>query len=150
MLKRTMAMLIAALMIVACVPVLSFAASPSPSPDDKYTCEVKSDNPNAGQVAKTRVGQDKWTVVATPSTGYKFVKWEVVSGTATFEPNANTATATATLSADAVIRAVFSVKGTSGDSGNQSPETGYSIALAVFACVASLAGAAFVAKKVRA
>ncbi len=150
MLKRTLAMLIAALMIVACIPVLSFANSPSPTPDDKYTFDVKSDNANAGSITKTRIGQDKWKVVATPNKGYTFVKWEVTSGSVDFDPNATAGTVIVTVKSDTVVKAVFSEKGTGGDQSGDSPETGYSIALLMLACVSSLAGAAYVAKKVRA
>ncbi len=150
MLKRTIAMLIAAIMIVACIPVLSLAASPSPTPQDKYTIEVKSDNANAGSVKKDSLGNDKWTLTATANTGYKFVKWEITSGSVDLDPNATTATVTATVKADSVIKAVFTAKSADGDDGDKSPDTGYGISLAVLACVSSLAGAAFVAKKVRA
>ncbi len=199
MLKRTIAMLIAALMIVACVPVLSFANSPSPAPQDKYTVEIKSGNPNAGTVKKSRIDQDRWRIIATPNEGYTFVKWEVAGGAELsdieFDPNTTTATVVVTVKKDAEIRAIFAKEGTGGeqggqtpggeqggqtpggeqggqtpggeqggqtpggeqggqtpggDQGSQSPETGYSIALLVLACVSSLAGAAFVAKKVRA
>ncbi len=150
MIKRTIAMVIAAILMIACIPVLSFANSPSPTPEDKYTFEVKSDNPNAGTVVKTRISQDKWKVVATPNSGYKFVKWEIVSGDSDFDPDKETNTVIVTVNADTVVKAVFSEKGSEGDKDPEAPETGYSIALAVFACVSSLAGAAFVAKKLRA
>ena len=147
MFKRTVAMIIAAIVIVACIPVLSLATSPSPYPDDLYTFELKSDNPNAGTVSKERIGQDKWKIVATPNQGYEFVKWELVNGDVDFDSNATTSTATVTVNEDTVVKAVFNVEGGGGSGEPIAPPTGYSIALAVFACVSSLAGVVFVAKK---
>jgi len=45
-------------------------------------------------------------IMATPANGYRFVNWTVISGTATFG-NANNASTTVTLSANATIRANF-------------------------------------------
>ena len=153
MLKKTIAIVVAAFMIIACLPVFSMAAgsSPSPAPGDTYTLTVKSDNANAGKVTKTSKGQDTYEIVATVNSGYKFVEWKIESGEATFvSGDKNSATATVKLSANSVVKAVFNTSGSSGSGSTEAPTTGYDITLLVLACASALAGAAFVAKKARA
>lgn len=149
MFKKTIAMLIAVLMIAACVPVLAFAAE-SPAPTDKYVLTLKSDNASAGSVTKTSKGNDTWEIVATANDGYKFVEWKVSDGDIIYSSNdKNSATAVIKVTKNATVLALFSAKSTGGSDSDKSPETGSSIALLAFACASSLAGAAFVAKKAR-
>ena len=166
--KRLTALILAILVIIA-VPVMASAAN-SPSGTETVKIDAKPSNTAQGSVEKTVNADGSVKLVATPAKGYTFKNWTITAAATTAQaPVADAQVATnaadtanytivsgsltsATLvikpNVDLVVVANFSGSSSSGSSSTGAPKTGEAnLALVMFACALSLAGAGFAMKK---
>ncbi len=135
--------------MVFSLATVAFAAD-SPSGKPTVSVDTSSSNANAGSVQKAENKDGSVTLTATAAKGYTFKGWTITGEYTIVSGSLNSANLVIKASGDCVVKANFSGTGAAGDGSGTGPETGYSIALLVFAGAVSLAGASFAMKKARA
>ena len=114
------------------------------------SCEVTTNNVNAGTAGKVEKKDNVYEITATPIKGYEFVDWTIVGDYELVEDN-DSGTLVIVAVKD-VVKVVANFKQVDSDKDDSSsPQTGDTVVyMIVFAGLMALAGAGFAFKKVRA